>query len=195
MGYKGDEIAQRLKAAREAQGLSQRALAERSGLAQSHISQIESGSTEPGLSTLVDLARALDLEVMLIPRKRVAAVSSLASPQPRLPSRLDPHARREIERGEAIIAAITKDVGSTASLDQITEALSFFKRSLLTARDVEILGSVFDALKRQQQTENASRRIREHAETLWALRNRLAHNRPALPRAAYALDDEDADDG
>jgi transcriptional regulator with XRE-family HTH domain len=86
MSYKGEDIVRGLKRARLTAGLSQRALAERSGVTQSHISQIENGSTEPGLSSLIDLARSLDMEVMLIPRKRIPAVSSLIDTQPVIPS-------------------------------------------------------------------------------------------------------------
>ncbi|MDP9734865.1 UNVERIFIED_ORG: transcriptional regulator with XRE-family HTH domain [Rhizobium sp. SORGH_AS260] len=59
MAYKTEHITQRLRAAREAQKMSQRELSARSGLTQSHISQIERGTMEPGLGSLVDVARAL----------------------------------------------------------------------------------------------------------------------------------------
>jgi len=66
-----------LKTARTAKGFSQRALAERSGVPQSHISRIESGTVDLQTSSLVQLARALDLEVSLVPRQIVPAVEAL----------------------------------------------------------------------------------------------------------------------
>ena len=53
----------RLSALRDAAGLSQKALAKRSGLTQSHISQIERGKREPQLWTLRALATALKVRV------------------------------------------------------------------------------------------------------------------------------------
>jgi transcriptional regulator with XRE-family HTH domain len=76
MGYKSEHLVSQVRDARGASGLSQRALRERTGQTQSHISQIESGKMEPGLSSFIDMARALDLEVMLVPRKLVPGVSA-----------------------------------------------------------------------------------------------------------------------
>jgi transcriptional regulator with XRE-family HTH domain len=71
-------IAGTLRGAREAKGLTQRALAERAGVPQSHISRIESGAVDLQTSSLIQLARALDLELSLVPRQIVPAVDALA---------------------------------------------------------------------------------------------------------------------
>jgi transcriptional regulator with XRE-family HTH domain len=52
-----------LKKAREAAGISQRSLAALVGMPQSHISKIEAGKTDIRLSTLIELADALGLDV------------------------------------------------------------------------------------------------------------------------------------
>lgn len=77
MPYTTEQMARNLKAAREAKGLSQRALADLAGVAQSHISKIESGTVDLRHSSLVELARALGLEVMLVPRKTLPAIQSI----------------------------------------------------------------------------------------------------------------------
>ena len=77
MNYATENIIGSLKSARDAKGLSQRALSKRIGVRQSHISKIENGGTDIRLSSLIELARALDLEVKLVPRKAVAAVDSV----------------------------------------------------------------------------------------------------------------------
>jgi transcriptional regulator with XRE-family HTH domain len=77
MAYSTEQIAMSLRAAREAKGLSQRALSELVGVPQSHISKIENGAVDLRLSSLVEIARALDLEVMLVPRKNLSAVSTI----------------------------------------------------------------------------------------------------------------------
>lgn len=73
-----DEIAEALLEARQAKGLSQRALSQRAGVPQGHISNIERGAVDLRLSSLVAIARALDLELALVPRKSLPAVQSIA---------------------------------------------------------------------------------------------------------------------
>ena len=77
MNYSTQYIAQQLKKSRENLGLSQRELSTRAGVPQSHISKIESGNVDLRLSSLVAIARALELELALIPRKYVSAVNSI----------------------------------------------------------------------------------------------------------------------
>ncbi|MGE0152100.1 MAG: helix-turn-helix domain-containing protein [Reyranellaceae bacterium] len=71
-------IAKALREARLRKGLSQRALGERAGVPQGHISRIEAGAVDLRLSSLIELARTLDLELALVPRAAVPAVQSIA---------------------------------------------------------------------------------------------------------------------
>lgn len=57
--HEAQQFAERLRKTRDRQGLSQRDLAERSGLTPAAISQLESGQREPTFSTIVRLAAAL----------------------------------------------------------------------------------------------------------------------------------------
>jgi transcriptional regulator with XRE-family HTH domain len=66
-----------LKAARQTKGLSQRALAEKVGVPQGHISKIENGGVDLQTSSLIELARALGLEVQLVPRGLLPAVQAM----------------------------------------------------------------------------------------------------------------------
>ena len=59
-----EDIAASIKAARIAKGFTQKQLGERVGLPQSHISKIEGGNVDLQISSLVEIARALDLEVL-----------------------------------------------------------------------------------------------------------------------------------
>jgi len=77
MSYATKYIATTLRAARESRGLSQRALGAKSGVPQGHISKIENGAVDLRLSSLVELARVLDLELALVPRKSLPAVKSI----------------------------------------------------------------------------------------------------------------------
>lgn len=77
MSYATKHIATTLRAARESKGLSQRELSAKSGVPQGHISKIENGAVDLRLSSLVELARVLDLELALVPRKSLPAVKSI----------------------------------------------------------------------------------------------------------------------
>lgn len=66
-----------LKSARQKKNQSQRALSRKTGIQQTQISRIESGQADLRVSTLVELARSLDLEVVLIPRALLPAVNSI----------------------------------------------------------------------------------------------------------------------
>ncbi len=70
-------LGEQLKILRKRQGMSQAELGRHLGLAQSHISSIESGRTDPRLSTLCELAKLLGQEFMLIPYLHRSAVRAL----------------------------------------------------------------------------------------------------------------------
>lgn len=53
----------RIKAARESRGLSIRDLAELAGINKSQIARIESGQSDPHYTTLLRIARALEVSV------------------------------------------------------------------------------------------------------------------------------------
>ena len=77
MGAPMTRTAEALKAARLAKGLSQRQLSVRTGLTQAHISRIENASVDVRLPNLIELARVLDLEMMLVPRPLAPAVRDI----------------------------------------------------------------------------------------------------------------------
>lgn len=76
--YHAETLGKMLKRARKEAGASQRAVSARSGVTPSHLSQIERGRVNFSVETMVQLARALDLELMLVPKKYISAVTSIA---------------------------------------------------------------------------------------------------------------------
>ena len=64
--------------ARKLAGVSQRVLSDRTGIQQSQISKIENGSVDPRLSTMTELARALGLEIMVVPQKSIPLFKSMS---------------------------------------------------------------------------------------------------------------------
>lgn len=68
----GDDIkaiGQAIKAMRERMALKQTDVAGRSGKSQSKVSQLENGEADPRLSTLIAVAKALNCEVALVPKR------------------------------------------------------------------------------------------------------------------------------
>lgn len=92
-----EDIINALKAGRAAKELSQRDLSARTGVPQSHISKIESGTADIRLSSLIELARALELEVKLVPRKALPAIDSIirSTQPPRLAATRAQHLRNQ----------------------------------------------------------------------------------------------------
>ena len=72
-----DDLRRALKEAREKRAWTQRELASRLGLTQKHISGIETGKIVPRYETLLELVRALDRDLLMIPRALVPVVQSL----------------------------------------------------------------------------------------------------------------------
>jgi len=66
-----------LKEVREKRAWTQRDLASRIGLTQTHISGIESGKIVPRYDTLLELVRILDRDLLMVPRALVPVVQSL----------------------------------------------------------------------------------------------------------------------
>ena len=71
------ELRGALREAREKRGWSQRDLASRLSVGQRHISGIESGKIVPRYDTLLELVRALDRDLLMVPRALVPVVQSL----------------------------------------------------------------------------------------------------------------------
>jgi predicted transcriptional regulator len=66
---------------RQRRGLTQADLAKRMGRAQTYIARVEGGKRDPRWETVLDFARALELEPMLIPRSWVPAVDTIVQAQ------------------------------------------------------------------------------------------------------------------
>jgi transcriptional regulator with XRE-family HTH domain len=78
-------IHEQLRALRLERGLSQKALGAAVQMPQSHVSAIEAGRVDPRLSSLTEIARVLDHEVILVPRKLLPAIQALVRGEPDAP--------------------------------------------------------------------------------------------------------------
>lgn len=211
MTYVSEEIINALEKGREAKGLSQRALSARTGIPQSHISKIESGSADIRLSTLIELARALDLEVKLVPRKALPAVDSVVrSTAPSVPA--TETYRNAVKEFQRMLGTVDKlrlaypDLSVLNKLEENLRTISHFRtidKYLDTIKRVtQPLNALQKEAKRQQQLNKALllttkniRAIEEAANRAQSLRNKLIHAAPPpQPRRAYRLDEDDGND-
>lgn len=201
MSYVTEHIARTLKKARENKGLSQRALSKKVGVPQSHISKIESGAVDLRLSSLIELARVLDLELALVPRKTVSAVQSIvrSSAASTLPDiNAASRAAKELNRLQDTLASFPKARQATNEFAQLQRQLKDFQHfqsddsALKTFRDTQ------KALKAMKSNTQASDAMRELNSKLRNLRNALAHSSSGIrqieaARPAYSLDEDDED--
>jgi transcriptional regulator with XRE-family HTH domain len=74
------EIGQLLKATRKGLQLTQEQVADLAGISRPRYREIEAGSSAARTTTLINIARALGLELMLIPQAMVPAVDALLRP-------------------------------------------------------------------------------------------------------------------
>lgn len=77
LGQLPEELRHELKTARTRQGWTQAELGRLVGLPQMHISGIETGKIVPRFDTLLDLARVLAQDLLMVPRELVPMVQSL----------------------------------------------------------------------------------------------------------------------
>lgn len=196
-----EEIAASVREARIAKAITQKALGQRVGLPQSHISKIEKGTVDLKLSSLVEIARALDLEITLVPRKALPAVEgavrahgttvetsravSLLNEQAQIAERIKANFPdiSQVEGFQNAIRSIPRLQFDTAQLKALEEALQPAKR----------LKAIIEA---QGGAAGLAKRIEEATSALRHFRNIQVHQAPLIEAArqlpAYRLEEDDA---
>jgi transcriptional regulator with XRE-family HTH domain len=190
MNYANEAIIAALKTARETSGLSQRDLSAKAGVPQSHISKIESGGTDIRLSSLIELARALELELVLVPRHLVPAVEGVlrAAPTPQS----DPTStHKELERAAKALGRIARQQPKTEWVDRLRQILRELGHFRLGRNDLTVINKAADSLAVIADGKGDAVSVAEIRNTLQNLRNRIAHAVPAPPQPAYSLEEDD----
>lgn len=154
MLYLNDRILSALREARRRKGLSQRALSAKSGVPQSHISRIEKGDVDLRVSSLIALARALDLELELVPKKSVPAIKSLV----RSTTKADlKNAQEQIESHRSTL----KSMAETPVLTP--ETLERIERMMRSVENIKIDPSVLKAVQSAKKLmEDALKSVPSH---------------------------------
>lgn len=197
MGYATEHIAESLKAARERKGLSQRALGAKAGIPQSHISKIENGVVDLRISSLVELARVLDLELTLVPRKKLPAVRAII--------RGDDDGHRDVQsarkaanmlrRLEDQIAELPSETLSEIPVQEFQRRVRDLMHFRLSADDLVHVQEASAKMREFLSDPRNLEAVEQAQSRLRLLRNALAHraraSAPSLPRPAYRLDGDD----
>jgi transcriptional regulator with XRE-family HTH domain len=194
MVYATQQIAATLKASREKLALSQRALGERVGLPQSHVSKIEAGAVDLKLSSLIELARALDLDVVLVPRKLLPAVDTIIRANPASEGTTQ---NRQVTKQVRMLQKEVAELGrlhpDAPLLRRLRDTARGFTNLRLGPAEVARVTEAQRLLKRIRAGKAALDDAAPLADELRELRNRLAHpvDRTSPQRPAYQLDDGD----
>jgi len=197
MGYATEHIATALKNARAARRLSQRALSELTGVPQSHISRIESGSVDLRVSSLVELARVLDLELTLVPRKSVPAVNSIVRSTGSTPSRPGEHTaatRKQLKRLQVDLDELLQKYPVNTELAQLQRQirdLQNFGFSVIDLGKLRDVNRAIVAFANDHDIEGLRDTLIEAQNLRNAAAHRAASAAPAdIVRPAYTLEED-----
>jgi len=198
MTYGVQEIAERLRAARVASGLSQRELSALAGVPQAQISRIETGAVNLRLSSLVALVHALDLELVLVPRKAVPAVRALTTQALSKNGQRAVAVQKEMQRITETLRDLQINLADLEGLAALQKSFTDLQRFRWPLLQPEILKQLRQSLERIHRSDHPMVAINESAELMRRVRNRAVHGPdPELDeggaRPAYSLDEDDND--
>jgi transcriptional regulator with XRE-family HTH domain len=193
VNYQAEAFAQALRQARLRKGWSQRALSGKAGIPQAHISRIESGAVDVKVSTLVELARLLDLELILAPRSSIPAVEALIH---------EAEASHELRSARGVANSLRPTL---RRLRQEHPKSATTERLAMLIQDILAIAPLFQAPGALRELEDAVADIRSAGDNagddlknldvaingLAKVRNGLAHARAPAQTPAYSLDEED----
>lgn len=167
-----------LKSARRSKGLTQRTLGELVGIPQSHLSRIESGAVDLQASNLIELARALDLELVLMPRQMLPTLNALRRDleQPSTTSTLNHYQTLARLHSKAVRATQTLEGPARKASNEL---LDFVRVARVARPDSELAEKLAAAFKEAEKHLDAVLRHRSAAK-----------NRSAVDRFIRALDSQ-----
>ena len=189
-----DEISRTIRAVRRAKRMSQLALSKTAGMPQSHISRIENAGVDLRVSSLTEIARALGLELTLVPRKALPAVRSIVnSSQIGIPSLTSVALNKDIVKLEKLADEIGRQHGSAKEAVQIKSVVHDLTRMAMPESYFRSVSKALYELAKVKKQADPDR-LKEALANVQELRNALARSplrelRQAN-RPAYSLEDD-----
>ena len=194
--YSVTPYAEAIRQARMQKGWTQRDLSARSRMPQAQISRFENGQVDPQLSTLVELARTLDLELQLVPRSAITAVeAAVRSAQ----ERSDQRALRDLLKKLQAAAQEAfqsdpdrQDIAAIrSSLRELDHLAPLIGGSEVTAELQKLLLNLQQfAVYPPAQKRRHAKIYTDAANWLRRFRHQLVHA-PQAERPAYSINDEE----
>lgn len=199
MNYSISHITKKLKATRQAKGLSQRKLSQLAGVPQSHISKIESGAVDLRVSSLIELARVLDLELTLVPRKALPAINSIVRSSEYSVKNTNGSTlliNKRLKEMEGTITELTRNNPANKGLAQIQRQTRDLQKFNISNSYLDAVKEANHALQLINMDVDNQGAIQSALSEVQDLRNSLAHsfkNPPEheLIRPLYSLDGND----
>lgn len=189
-------LAETIRQARLQKGWSQRELSARARMPQAQISRFETGGVDPRVSTLVELARALDLDLRLLPRTAITAVgAAVRSAEQQSERRASQELLAKLQHAAEIAysaAPEREEIGSIRDTLRELQAMAPRLRSLKLEPELQkLLLNLNMFVTHPPASRGRHAHILIDAATwLRHLRNQLVHVTES-ERPAYSLDDED----
>lgn len=196
MTYKLDQIAEDLKEARKAKGISQRALSDIASVPQSHISKIENRGVDLRLSSLIEIARALDLEVELIPRKELSAVRMITKSNKPDSDVLVIKPTKELQRLQKISKKLVDKYPTVKEIGQLQLRIKDLSKLKIHSSSLNQIKNVSRSLDAIAKGSTDLAAIKESIVQLQHLQNQLVYEQGEHIRkidipSRYTLDDVD----
>ncbi len=212
MSYLLEEIAGTLRTARHKKQLSQRELSDKVGLPQSHISKIENATVDLKLSSLSELARALELELVLVPKKALPAVQSLirtsGASKNLVLAKSSPEGRtmRRLKRSTKDLQKLQPNFKALREMQRLANEMTQIQLPRKSLDELKKIATQMDKFRKQWESikpytldQATMSSIQKLSKQLTDIRNRTAHSFTipgvvSTSAPAYQLT-EDEDDG
>ncbi len=212
MSYLLEEIAGTLRTARHKKQLSQRELSDKVGLPQSHISKIENATVDLKLSSLSELARALELELVLVPKKALPAVQSLirtsGASKNLVLAKSSPEGRtmRRLKRSTKDLQKLQPNFKALREMQRLANEMTQIQLPRKSLDELKKIATQMDKFRKQWESNKpytldqaTMSSIQKLSKQLTDIRNRTAHSFTipgvvSTSAPAYQLT-EDEDDG
>lgn len=199
MKYSIIDIAKKLKTAREAKGLSQRKLSQMAGVPQGHISKIESGNVDLRVSSLIQLSRALGLELTLVPRKTLPAVNMMARGTVHSPTNIiesTTSVQNAMKRIENTINSLVRENPTNKQLAQLQSQVKELRHLRVPDSYLQTIQEANNGLRAIQKQMASIETVGKILFKFQRLRNSLVHGLSESPQSdmtspAYSLDEND----
>lgn len=196
MGYATDAIAASLKEARTSKGLTQRELSVMAGVPQAQISRIEAGTVDPRTTSLIALAHALDMELVLVPRKAMPAVKSISRQSVSHNGKINSLTVKELNRISETLRALQVEMPALEGLGELQKSFADLQRFRPQTIEPDTLKKLRKTIDQIQVPARSLEAVTRSQEAMKALRNQLAHAPIAAKpddrqKPAYSLDEDD----